>query len=180
MVDSYPITGILKDVDGVTNFNNATVRIIDVTLGEYIEGNTESDGSFSVDIQNLTSDYSNNDKLQVVIYDSNKVKSTEFRHTVDTGLSGYDTGTLYLHWTKPIMGESRLFAGIFSNKNDSNEYTIDLYDRTNDNKIISVDVNVNNSLSLNFGFTGLSFPGGICIIRESDTANTVEVQLVVK
>lgn len=179
-VSSYPITGVIYDVDGSTLMSSGTVRVIDVTLGESVEGNIESDGSFSVDIVNLTSDYSNNDKLQVVAYDTDKVKSTELRHTVNTTLDGYDAGTLYMHWTKPILGTSKLFGLVISNKDDTNEYTVDFYDRTNDDKLLSCDVGVNSSFSPNLSFKGIKFDGGICVIRESDAANIVEVTMVVK
>ena len=176
----YPITGIVTDVDGSTLMASATVRVIDVTLGENIEVTTASDGSFSADLANLTSAYSDDDAIQVVVYDSDKVKSTDFRHTVDTGTGNYDVGTIYMHWTKPILGTSRLLALIASNKSDSAEYTIDLYDRTNDHKILTFDIDTNDPFSPNLGFKGLDFPGGICVIRESDAANTVEIQMVVK
>lgn len=176
----YPITGAVKDVDGTTTVTSGTVRVYDVTQAEYIEGSVASDGSFSVDIAGMTAAYADGDKLQVVIFNSNKVKSTEFRHTVDTGEEGYDAGTIYLHWTKPILGTSRLLGLVLANKSDSAEYTIDLYDRNNDHKILSFDIGPNSSLSPNLGFKGIDFPGGICVIRESDAANTVEVQTVVK
>lgn len=179
-VSPYPISGIVYDVDGSTLMTSGTVRVIDTTLDEYTEGDISTDGSFSVDIQNLTTDYSNGDALQVVAYDSDGVKSTEFRHTVDTGLSGYDAGNIYLHWTVPVLGDSTLLALVLSNKNDSAEYTVDLYDRDNDHKLLSCDVGVNTTLSPNLGFKGIKFDGGICVIRESDSANTVEVHMVVK
>jgi hypothetical protein len=176
----YPITGIVKDVDGSTTFYPGSVKVFDVTLGEILDGTVASDGSFSVDIANLTSAYSNGDALQVIVYNSALTKSTEFRHTVNTGLPGYDAGTLYMHWTKPFMGTATLMAGVFSNKNDSNEYTIDLYDRASDAKLLSADVLPNSPFSFSLLFKGIPFDRGICIIRESDAANTVEVQLVVK
>ena len=176
----YPITGTVTDVDGTTTLTSGTVVLINTNLSERVTESLESDGSFSVDAANTESEYSNGDVLQVVIYDSDQVKSTEFRHTIDTGLTGYDTGTLYMHWTKPILGEARLLAVVISNKSDSAEYTVDFYDRENDYKILSCDVGPNNTVSPNLGFKGLAFESGICVIREVDTANTVEVQMVTK
>ena len=179
MPTSYPITGIVYDTDGSTLMTSGNCKLFDVTTGESISTNIASDGSFSIDLANLTS-YSNEDKLQVVLYDSTKTKSTEFRHTVNTGLSGYDAGSLYMHWTVPILGDSTLMGLVISNKSDSAEYTVDFYDRKYDNKLLSCDVNVNSSFSPTLWFKGIYFEGGICVIRESDAANTVEVQMVVK
>lgn len=176
----YPITGIVYDVDGITLMTSGTCTVYNTTKDETASGDIESDGSFSVDIANATTEYSNNDQLQVVCYDSNGVKSTEFRHTVNTSLAGYDAGNVYLHWTVPILGESTLLALVLSNKSDSAEYTIDLFDRTNDEKLLSCDVGPNTSFSPNLGFKGIKFDGGICVIRESDSANTIEVTMVVK
>lgn len=176
----YPITGVVVDVDGSTKMSSGTVTLIDVTLGERISERIESDGSFSLDVANLTTQYSDGDKLQVVIYDSDKVKSTEFRHTLDTNLTGYDAGTLCMHWTSPVLEDCTLTGIVISNKNDSNEYTVDLYDRESDSKILTFDVGTDTSFSPNLLFKGVKFEGGICVIREVDTANTVEVQMIVK
>lgn len=176
----YSISGIAYDVDGTTKMTSGYVTVFDTTLNENITGDIESDGSFSVNIANLTSVYSNGDKLQIVVYDMNRVKSTEFRHTVDTTGEGYNMGDVYLHWTVPIMEESRLIALILSNKDDSAEYTVDLYRRSDDSKLLSCDVGPNTSFSPSLGFKGILFANGICVIRETDTANTVEVTMVVK
>jgi hypothetical protein len=178
-VTPYPITGTVKDVDGSTAFYPGSIKIIDVTLGQSVTGSMAPDGSFSVDVAGMPT-YTNGDALQIVIYNSAQTKSTEFRHTVNTGLPGYDAGTLYMHWTKPFLGTATLMAGIVSNKDDSAEYTIDLYDRKNDAKLLSMDVSPNNSIPFSLLFKGIPFSEGICIIRESDASNKVEVQLVVK
>jgi hypothetical protein len=175
----YPISGLVKDTDGSTAFYPGTVRLIDVTLGTYKEFTVASDGSFTAELSQLGS-YANGDHLQVIIYNSRKTKSTEFRHTVDVGIPGYDVGTIYMHWTKPLMGTATLMAGVLSNKDDSAEYTVDLYDRENDDKLFSVDILPNSPFSTSLLHKGIEFAGGICIIRESDAANKVEVQLVVK
>jgi hypothetical protein len=85
-----------------------------------------------------------------------------------------------MHWTRPFLGTATLMAGIISNKDDSAEYTVDLYDRKNDAKLLSMDIGINNSIPFSILFKGIPFSEGICIIRESDAANKVEVQLVVK
>ena len=175
----YVISGVVKDVDGSTAVSGATVLVIDVTLGEKTTGTTGTDGSFSVDIANLTSAYSDADALQVVIYNSAKTKSTEFRHTVDTGQAGYDASTIYLHWTEPVLGDATVISGVLSNKSGG-ALTVDLYDRDNDAKKITCDVPAGNTIPLNFLFKGVKFSGGVCIIRESDAVNSLEVQLVVK
>jgi hypothetical protein len=175
----YVIIGLVKDVDGSTTFYPGSIKIIDVTLGESLTGSVASDGSFSIDIANLTSAYSNGDGLQVVIYNSRASKSTEFRHTVNTGLPGYDAGTLYMHWTKPILGTATVVGGVMSNKS-AGALTVDFYDRKYDDKKLSLDVPATNSISIPMLFKGIEFEEGICIIRESDAANSVEVQLVVK
>jgi hypothetical protein len=150
--------------------------IFNTTTHATILGDIASDGSFAVNLDT----YSDEDKLQVVLFNTAKTKSTEFRHTVDTDEEGYDVGSVYMHWTKPSLEEARLHALVISNKNDSNEYTVDFYDRYNDAKILSCDVNVDSSFSPNLAFQGLKFEGGICVIRESDAANTVEVTMIVR
>jgi len=175
----YPITGTVKDVDGSTTFYPGSIKIYDVTLGESISGSIASDGSFSVDIANLTSSYSNGDALQVVIYNSRSTKSTEFRHIVNTGLPGYEAGTLYMHWTKPLLGTATVIGGVMSNKS-TGALTVDFYDRKYDDKKLSCDVPATNTIPIPMLFKGVEFEEGICIIRESDAANSVEVQLVVK
>lgn len=176
-VVNYPITGIVKDVDGTTNLTSGTVKVYDVTLGQSTSGSVASDGSFSVDINALN--YSNGDALQVVIYNSRMTKSTEFRHTVDTGMAGYDAGTLYMHWTKPLLGTATIIGGVLSNKS-AGALTVDFYDRKYDDKKLSLDVPATNSIPIPMLFKGVEFEEGICIIRESDAANSLEVQLVVK
>jgi len=179
----YTISGICYDVNSTdvtpVVMTSGTCMIFNTTTHTTTTGNIEIDGSFAVDISALAS-YSNADKLQVVLFNSDKTKSTEFRHTVDTAEEGDDVGSVYMHWTKPILGEARLHAVVISNKNDSNEYTVDFYDRYNDAKILSCDVNVNSSFSPNLSFQGLMFKGGICVIRQSDVANEVDVVMVVK
>lgn len=176
---TYPVTGAVNDVDGSTALVGVTVRVRNVTKGEYMEGTTESDGSFSIDLYNFPTEPETNDKLQITAYTGKK--STELRHTVNLGVGAYDTGTINLHWTQAILGTARLFAGIFSNQDDSAEYYVELYDRENDDKIVPrIDINSNSSIPFNFGFKGLEFEGGICVIRENDGANTVEVCMVVK
>lgn len=177
---AYSISGVAYDVDGSTKMTSGYVTVFNTTNNEQETGSIESDGSFGVDIANMTTDYSNGDKLQVVVYDTNKVKSTEFRHTVDTSGEGYNVGNVYLHWTIPIMEESTLLALVLSNKDDSAEYTVDFYRRSDDSKLLSCDVGVNTTLSPNLGFKGIKFANGICVIREVDTANTIEVVMVVK
>ena len=175
----YSITGLIVDVDGSTAMSSGSIKVIDVTLGESVSGSLASDGSFNIDIANLTSEYSNGDALQVVIYNSRMTKSTEFRHTVDTGLPGYNAGTLYMHWTKPFLGTATIIGGVISNKS-AGALTVDFYDRKYDDKKLSCDIPATDTIPIPMLFKGVEFEEGICITRESDAANTVEVQLVVK
>jgi hypothetical protein len=175
----YLLTGIVKDVGNVAYTAGGTARVIDVTLGLMKDFTLAADGSFTADLA-LIGSYAHGDALQVVIYNAAKTKSTEFRHTVDAGLPGSDAGTLYLHWTKPILGDSILAAAVLSNKDDSAEFTVDLYDRKYDQKLLSMDIGPNSSFSPYLGMKGVEFKEGICIIRESDADAKVEVQLVVR
>lgn len=177
----YPISGVVYDTDGTTKMTSGIVVLINTTLDERISDESiESDGSFSVDAANTTTEYSNGDKLQVLIYNSNNTKSTEFRHTLDTGETGYNKGDVYMHWTQSVLRTARLKSLVVSNKHDSNEYTVDLYNREDDEVLLTIDVGTNDTKSIFLGLEGLKFDGGICVIRQSDAANTVEVQMVVK
>ncbi len=177
---SYIISGLAYDTGGSAPTSAEAglwhIEIYDITLGQNITGTVASDGSFSADLANLTSEFSDGDRLQVVIYNTRRSKSTEFRHTVDSSQAGHDFGTLYMHWTEPsLLGDRdnpvKTVSGMLSNKT-AGALTIDLYDRKNDDKIPE-----NNTILVPTDFI---FEGGICIIRESDAANSLEAHIVVR
>lgn len=177
-ITNYTLSGSVKDVDGSIALAAGTVLVKDITQGLDIEGTVASDGSFAVNLANI--EYANGDTLQVTIYDSEKTKITQFRHTVGNTQAGYEAGTLYMHWgSVPLKGNSNMNGLTVSNKDDSAEYTVDFYDG-NDVKRYSVDVGPNTSFSPNLSLNGRFFEGGICVIRESDAANKVEVFIDVK
>lgn len=180
----YPLTGIVYDTDGTTALVNATVRLIfvkknDGTLvNEYKEWVTASDGSFSCNLadSDFDTDYDTGSKVQLVVYTGNK--STERRHTV-VAAGGHDFGSMYAHYTKAILHDMKLMAGVIANTT-AGGLRVDLYDRTNDDKIASMEILAGDSQPFNFSFLGLYFAGGVCVIRESDASGSLEVSLVVK
>ena len=159
----------------------ATVRVINVTKGEYVEWATVSDGSFAADLANsgFATDYENNDKLQVCVYSGNK--STWFRHTVNTAVGVYDAGTINMHVGRAILGASKIIAGSISNQDASTAYAVTFYDVSDDSIVIPKQFcGTKTTIPLDFTFIGIKFAGGICVIRDTDAANTVEVTLVVR
>lgn len=177
----YSISGIIYDCDGSTKMTSGYVRVLDVNLGEYITINIAADGSFDGDLANLASAYSNGDIIFVTAYDTNKSRCTEFRHVVDTSSPGSD-GTYYMHWGIPILGpgDSTITALSVSNRHASNDGQVDFYDKQYGYKRHSVEVASKGNASQQFLFKGIPCPGGICVVRSTDAANTLEVTLVVK
>lgn len=175
----YPVTGTVYDTDGTTVVSGAQVKIINVTnSGDSITVTTDAVGEFVADLADdgFSTDYANNDKLQMVAYVNSRPKASWYRHTVNTILGFWTIGAMYLHAGNLNIGSTRLNAFVIANHTGA-VGQVDLRDVENDDLILSVELPTNGT-STAYLAQGIKFLGGICIVREADTSGSWSVALV--
>jgi len=172
----YTISGSVLDTDGSTALANAQVLIRDITIGEQISTTTDSNGDFSLDLSTLSSAYSNGDKLQILVQTARKAAWR--RTTVDTGVGMENLGDIVMHPEVFQYGPGnsvRMYSYSISNQS-ATTYYVKFYDVDNDDVVLTVQVPANNTITHYFG-VGLRFEGGICVIRESNSVDTLQIAM---
>jgi len=95
----YPISGYVYDIDGSTAAEGAVVTALNGTTGEELatpyQSTTNASGEYSIDLANLTSGYSNGDKIVVKVTYSGTDKIKEYATTVVVA-TGYEEKNLTL------------------------------------------------------------------------------------
>jgi len=182
----YPIDGVVYDRDGTTLVSGATVIILDVNLNEKISAKTNASGEFLLDLANLTSDYSNGDKIQVTaVYGLGSAqRSLSKRHTVVTATGYYSAGDMVLHAGSEPFADSFITFVSHSNSHSAGLY-VDFYDRKNDAFVFRVEstaasATTGDTAILPIGYLGVKMDGGFIRVFESETAGRSEVLTVFK
>jgi len=175
----YPVDGVVYDIDGSTLVSGAIVVALDVTTAEKISTTTNALGQFQLDLANLSSGYTNADKIQVTATYKTESgqRSLSKRHTVDTGTGSYSAGNMVLHSGSEPFGTCNITFASHSNSHSGNLY-VKYYDRTNDNPVFIIESIAGTTATLPFGYLGVKMSGGFIRVFESETSgqsNTVEV-----
>ena len=176
----YPIDGTVVDTDGSTAVA-ATVVILNTTTAERISLTAETDGTFLLDLANLTSGYTNSDKIQITVFfgAGTAMRSLSRRHTVNTAQGSYSVGTMVLHWGADPFGSCYITFASHTNSSGAGLW-VDFYDRINDAKIMRIETATGNISTFPIGYLGVKADGGFIRIFESETSRNSEVLTVVK
>jgi hypothetical protein len=179
MPGTYPISGILYDVDGSTAMASAFVTAFNTTKGEAMRASgictTSALGEYAIDLGNLPSGFSNADKIQVLAYTSDNQKSINFRHTVNTAVGSYAKSPV-LNYGEPRPSTCRMVAVVVTNTT-AGALSVDFYDRKYDNVRLSVKVPATDTKIVFFCNPGLKFESGICPIFGSETAGAMRISI---
>lgn len=176
----YPIDGTIYDIDGSTLVSGAIVAALDVTTGEKISTTTNVLGQFQLDLANLTSGYTANDKCQLTAsYGTvSGQRSLSRRWTISGAYANnYDASTMVLHSGSDPFGTCDITFASHTNSHSASLY-VSYYDRTNDNLVFRIENVTRTTITLPFGYLGKKMAGGFIRIFESETSgrsNTVEV-----
>jgi len=180
-VGSYPIDGLVYDVDGSTVVSGAVVIVLNVTTGERTSTTSNGIGGFILDLANLASGFTNLDKLQITASygRGSGARSLSRRHTVNTAIGFYNAGNMVLHpGTDPFLTCHITFAG-HSNAHTAKLY-VNFYDRTYDVLVFSIEAPLGGSAPFPFGYLGQKMDGGFIKIFEDETAGRSVTSVISK
>lgn len=174
---SYPVSGKVYDLDGTTVLVGAKVTAHDSTTHDWIKSDaivtTNALGEYTLDLNNFQKGYSNADKIQIVVYDTNHTKCGEARHTVNTVVGSLEQD-LYMHSGEPVFDNTYVNGGVVTNDSAS-AIRVDFYDRYNDVIIFSVKCGANTSILVpsDPSKRGIFFQGGVCRICGTETGGAI-------
>ena len=123
----FPIDGIVLDIDGSTALNAAKVIVLNATTAERTSGITNSSGQFILDLANLTSGYSNGDKLQITAFygTGTAIRSLSKRYTILLTDGAKALGNMILHEGEEHIGTCNItFAGIYASADEDRKSVV--------------------------------------------------------
>lgn len=120
--EPYPIIGIVYDLDEATAVSGVTVTIKN-TNNETSSITSEADGSYSLDVANLTTDYSNGDKIILTAThgSSGQEKYKQYILTIDTSGEMGEIKDIILSYIDVLDRINRLLADNWTSINTDNE-----------------------------------------------------------
>ncbi len=171
-------------------YNSEDTAVVDchvyaynVTKGGYMigaDGISNSSGEYQIDISDQTiatnaDGYVVGDKLQLHFIKGNQ--SVMARRTIASGDAGAWSQDGYLHNAKDFSFETDdnglaytkagcYVSSVLVSNITSTARTIRLFDKTNDNPVVTIECPVNSSLSHSFGSKSKYFEGGLGILYE--------------
>lgn len=181
----YPLSGLVKDVDGSTVLENIIVTAYDFNTKEYISSVTNSSGEYMLDLANLTSGYSNGDVIYLTAITNNTSNIKKYEHyrtTVSTS-NGLEEKNLTLRvGTDPVLppakrnfgGYVNLLSGYISETAGTARY-ITLREAATDLRIGGIiNVAANGTTNWHHSKYGLQYAGGIYVLDAGVGGQTTE------
>lgn len=184
VLSPYVISGHVYDSTS-TAVENCHVYAYNVTKEGYMigaDGISNSSGEYQIDISDQTittnSDgYTVGDKLQLHFIKGNQ--SIMERHTIASGDGGAWSQDGYLHNGKDLSfktvdGLADTINGCYASSmlvsnNTATPRSIWLFDKVNDNPVVTIECPANNSVNYNLGNKSKYFEGGLGIAYEVAT-----------
>ena len=176
----FQVDGTVLDTDGSTAVNKAKVVILNTTTGERTAETTNSSGQFVGDLANLTSGYSNGDKIQTTVTygTESSIRSLTKRFTVVLTDGSKALGNIILHPGEDPFTTCNITFAALTNSTAGGLY-VDFYNR-NDILVFRIDCGAATSIAFPIGYLGVKMDGGFVRVFESEASGSLNSLVVFK